>query len=120
MASTIGQLSRVAMGKESTWGTPVAGTVAVPFLSEGFKYGPEAIEEAQIMGILDKSPIYKGMNMCVGQLSGLVYPVSTGHILQAAFGASVRQVQAHPGHTPLHPGKPLWLQTTLYLLTPLR
>ncbi len=90
MATSVGALSSVGLARESapSYGAVpgVAATVWLPFLSESFKDGPEAIQEAQNMGYLDQSPMYKGMQIVTGQLSGVAYTRSFGHILRAVLG----------------------------------
>ncbi len=86
MPTSSGALSFLGLAKETTFGTGVAPAVWMPFLSESFRDGPEAIQEAQNMGYLDQSPMYKGMQVVSGQLSGVVYPDTIGHILRAALG----------------------------------
>lgn len=85
----VGALSAVGGAKETVWGTGVVPTFFVPFSSEGFKDGPEAITELQVRGILDIDPKYKGMNMVSGSLAGIVYPSQFGNLLRAALGPPV-------------------------------
>lgn len=87
--SSVGALGVVGLGKESTFGTGVAASKFFPFTSEGFRDGPEAVQEAQIRGILDQAPKYKGMQIVSGQLAGAAYPSEVGDILRAALGAPV-------------------------------
>lgn len=87
--SNIGALGVVGIGKEATFGTGVPPTDFIPFTSEGFKDGPEAIQEAQIRALLDQAPKYKGMQAVTGTLSGVAYPGILGHLLRAALGAPV-------------------------------
>ncbi|AFZ66983.1 phage tail tube protein [Deinococcus peraridilitoris] len=82
----VGALGSVGLAREVTWGTAVAPTIFIPFASEGFKDGPEALSELQIRGILDQSPKYAGTLMVSGSLSGVVLPDQIGHLLRAVLG----------------------------------
>jgi hypothetical protein len=86
---SLGALAALGGAKEATWGAGVAPAFFVPFSSEGFKDGPEVIQELQIRGILDIDPKYKGMQAVSGAFGGIVYPSQIGHILRAALGAPI-------------------------------
>ena len=85
--SRVGALSFLGLGKEATWNTPVAASAFFPFSSESLKVSIEPIAEAQIRGVLDQSPRYKGLITVGGSFSGPVYPSLIGHLLRAALGA---------------------------------
>lgn len=85
--SRVGALSFLGLGRETTWNTAVAPTAFFPFSSESLKVSIEPIAEAQIRGILDQSPRYRGLLTIGGSFSGPVYPSLIGHLLRAALGA---------------------------------
>ena len=85
--SRVGALSFLGLGRETTWNTPVAASAFFPFSSESLKVSIEPIAEAQIRGVLDQSPRYKGLITIGGSFSGPVYPSLIGHLLRAALGA---------------------------------
>ena len=85
--SRVGALSFLGLGRETAWNTPVAASAFFPFSSESLKVSIEPIAEAQIRGILDQSPRYKGLITIGGSFSGPVYPSLIGHLLRAALGA---------------------------------
>lgn len=85
--SKLGALSSLGVAKETTWNTPVAASTFFPFSSESLKISIEPIQEAQIRGVLDQSPRYKGLITIGGAFSGAVYPSLIGHLLRAALGA---------------------------------
>lgn len=85
----VGAKGVLGFAKEVTWGTGLAPTTYIPFSSESFKDGPEFMSEAQIRGILDSDPQYKGMEVVSGAFSGVAYPNILGALLRAALGAPV-------------------------------
>lgn len=85
--SKVGALSSLGLAKETAWNTPVAASSFFPFSSESLKVSIEPIQEAQIRGVLDQAPRYKGLITIGGGFSGAVYPSLIGHLLRAALGA---------------------------------
>jgi len=85
--SNIGALGVVGIAPETTFGTGVDPSDFIPFTSEGFKDGPETIQESQIRALLDQAPKYKGMQAVTGTLSGVAYPGILGILLRAALGS---------------------------------
>jgi hypothetical protein len=84
-----GALTHVGLGKEATWGTAVAATDFLQFVSEGLNEEIEQVISAAQRGIADEPPSFEGMHNIAGDLSFEVYPNILGHILRAAFGAPV-------------------------------
>jgi hypothetical protein len=84
-----GSLSHVGIGKEVTFGTPVAATDYLKFVSEGITEEIEQVISEALLGIVDEAPSFEGMHNIAGDISGDVYPNSIGHLLRSALGAPV-------------------------------
>jgi hypothetical protein len=82
-----GALSHVGLAKEVTWGTAVAATDYLQFVSEGLTEEIEQILSEAKRGIYDESPSFDGMKTIQGEVSAEVYPDIIGHLLRGAFGA---------------------------------
>jgi hypothetical protein len=84
-----GRLTHVGLGKEATYGTAVAATEHIPFVSEGLNEEIEQLMSEAQRGIYDESPQFEGGRTIAGDISAEVYPNILGHLLRAAFGAPV-------------------------------
>lgn len=84
-----GSLAHVGIGKEDTWGTPVAAQDYLKFSSEGLTEEIEQVMSEAQLGIVDEAPSYEGMRSISGDVSFDVYPNVVGHLLRAAFGAPI-------------------------------
>jgi hypothetical protein len=84
-----GALAHVGIGKEITWGTPVAATEYIKFASEGFTEEIEQVLSETMNGTVDEGSQYEGAHTVTGDLSFDVYPNVVGHLLRSAFGAPV-------------------------------
>ncbi|KXG42876.1 phage tail tube protein [Tepidibacillus decaturensis] len=84
-----GALTHIGLGKEATWGTPVASTEYLQFVSEGINEEIEQIISAAQRGIVDESASFEGLHNIAGDISFEVYPNVLGHMLRAAFGEPV-------------------------------
>lgn len=85
MASGI--FSFIGLGKESVWGTPVASTDYLQFISESLTHEIEQLMEAELRGYPDEAPSYEGLNTVRGDITFAVRPATIGHILRSALGA---------------------------------
>jgi hypothetical protein len=81
-----GALAHIGLGKESTFGTPVAAVDYLRFASEGINEEIEQIVSEQLNGTIDEGPSYEGLHNISGDISFDVYPNVIGHILRSAFG----------------------------------
>lgn len=82
-----GVKAHIGIGKEATYGTPVAATDYLRFASEGITEEIEQIISENIMGIVDEAESHEGLRTISGDVSGDVYPNVVGDLLRAAFGA---------------------------------
>lgn len=85
----IGALAHIGLGKEITYGTPVAATEYLRFASEGLNEEIEQIISENLSGVVDEGSSYEGIRSVSGDVSFDVYPNVVGNILRAAFGAPV-------------------------------
>jgi hypothetical protein len=84
-----GALAHIGLGKEVTYGTPVAAADYLRFASEGLNEEIEQVITENISGVVDEGASYEGMHNISGDISFDVYPNVVGHMLRAAFGAPV-------------------------------
>lgn len=82
-----GALAHVGLGKENTFGTPVAATDYLHFVSEGLSEEIEQVISEQINGTVDEAPSFEGQHTISGDVGFDVYPNVLGHILRSALGA---------------------------------
>lgn len=85
----LGSLAHIGLGKEVTFGTPVAATEYIRFASEGLNEEIEQVISENLNGVVDEGPSYEGMHNVAGDISFDVYPSIVGHLLRGAFGAPV-------------------------------
>ncbi len=85
----IGALAHVGIGKETTFGTPVAASDYIRFASEGLNEEIEQVASEILNGVVDEAPSYEGLHNVSGDLSFDVYPGIVGHLLRSALGAPV-------------------------------
>lgn len=84
-----GQIAHLGIGKETTWGTPVAASDYLPLISEGLNKDIEQVISQAKKGIVDEPASFEGLHTIGGDVSAEVHPGSIGHLLRAAFGAPV-------------------------------
>lgn len=94
MAIVSGQGATLQVGKESTWGTGVAGTVALNFLSESFRFVPEYKEEESLVGGTTSRAIDIMKKSVTWDASLIAKPGNVGLMLGMAFGAEATPVSA--------------------------
>lgn len=82
-----GALAHLGIGKESTWGTAVAATDYLKFVSEGISEEIEQLIPSSMGGIVDEERSFEGLHTIAGDISTDVYPNSLGHLLRSALGA---------------------------------
>jgi hypothetical protein len=88
MAFSTGSGARVAIGKESTWGTPVPDTMLMHFTSEGLAPEINKIEEESLLAA-KAAAAYDLMGIKVsGDISGIVKPEMAGFLMKAALGGT--------------------------------
>jgi hypothetical protein len=84
-----GVLAHVGLGKETTFGTPVAASDYIRFASEGLSEEIEQVVSENIIGVVDEGASIEGSHTITGDLSFDVYPNNIGHLLRSALGAPV-------------------------------
>lgn len=84
-----GVKSHIGLGKETTYGTPVAASEYLRFASESLNEEIEQIVSENIMGVVDEGESHEGIHTIAGDISADVYPNVIGHLLRSAFGAPV-------------------------------
>jgi hypothetical protein len=84
-----GSLSHIGLGKETTWGTPVAANDYLRFASEGINEEIEQVISENQSGVFDEGASFEGLHNITGDVSFDVYPNVVGHLLRAAFGNPV-------------------------------
>lgn len=84
MASGI--FSFIGLAKETTWGTPVASTAYLQFLTESLTHNIEQLMEAELRGYPDEPPQYEGLNTVAGDITFAVRPATIGYFLKSALG----------------------------------
>ena len=80
-----GHLGFFGLGKETTWGTPVAVTDYVELLSENISTGIDRFPTRNIFGGFYDPDDYAGARRTAGSITHAGHPVSIGHLLKAAF-----------------------------------
>lgn len=86
MSIISGRDSKLQIGLETVWGTPVATTVQLPFTSEGLSYVPNYIEEDALVGKKTSSRMDVSGVKTEGDISMLVKPDAIGLVLGATLG----------------------------------
>lgn len=84
-----GALTHIGVGKETTWGTAVAATDYLRFLSESLTEEIEQVTSEALGGIFDEAASYEGARTVAGDVVVEAYPNALGYLLRAAFGAPV-------------------------------
>jgi hypothetical protein len=84
----MGSGTQVAIGKESSWGSAVADTLLLPFLSESMHSTPKKVEEDNLLA--SKAPAaYDLVGITVGgEVSGILKPECAGFLMWAALGGT--------------------------------
>lgn len=85
----IGQLAHIGLGKETAWGTPVAASDYLEFVSESITHEIEQLELESIKSILDELPSIPGLETFQGDIAFDVRPQSVGYILHSLLGTPV-------------------------------
>lgn len=83
----IGARGHLGIGKETTWGTGVASSRYLPFITEGLTTNIEQIISGAQKAIIDEPESYTGLHTQTGDIALEVHPVSIGDILQSALNA---------------------------------
>lgn len=81
-----GNFSKVQVGVETAYGTPVAATAQVKIFNEGFKYVPSKKEEGLLTGGKTTGLVYTMGKKVEGSLSTLARPDDAGLFLALALG----------------------------------
>jgi hypothetical protein len=97
-----GGLTHVGLGKETTWGTPVAATEYLKFVSEGISEEIEQLVQESIGEIVDEGATFEGLHTISGDVSFDAYPNVLGHILRATLGAPVTTAIDGPNNVYQH------------------
>jgi hypothetical protein len=84
-----GVLAHIGLGKETTYGTPVAASDYIRFASEGLSEEIEQVVSDNIIGVVDEGASVEGAHTISGDISFDVYPNNIGHLLRSALGAPV-------------------------------
>lgn len=92
MPQGLGQLSHIGIGKESTFGTPVAATDYFKFTSESLTPSIEELVSAGISDIRDEPESFEGLGTVAGDLVTEVRPEAIGFLLNSWFN-SISSVQ---------------------------
>lgn len=88
MAFNTGVGSRVAIGKETTWGVPVPDTMLMHFTGEGLVPEINKVEEESLLAA-KAAAAYDIMGIKVsGDVSGILKPEMVGFLLRAALGGA--------------------------------
>lgn len=80
-----GTVGFVGIGKESTWGTPVAATDYFEIMSENLTLGIDRFPTRNAFGGFYEPRDYAGVRRNTGDLVMFGHPVSVGHLLKACF-----------------------------------
>lgn len=75
----------IGLAKETDWGTPVAATKYLPFVSESLSLAIEQLVSAAQKSIIDEPASYPGLKTIAGDIVLEVDPVTIGHLLQSAL-----------------------------------
>ena len=89
MANAIGLGSGWSLKKESTWGTAVTPTVALPFISESLKLDIKRVESKTLKGgnYLDTSDTWRvGGSVGAGDVQTLLYSSGATLLWEAMLG----------------------------------
>lgn len=76
--------------KEVAWGTPVAATEYIPFLSESLVTEIEQLLEAEVRAYRDEAPQYPGISQVRGDIVFPVRPATIGHFLRSCLGTPTK------------------------------
>jgi hypothetical protein len=102
MAFNMGVGSKLAIGKESAWGTPVADTMLVNFISESLAAAVSKVEEENLLAA-KAAAAYDLMGIKVaGDFSAILKPENAGFFFKAALGGTDSVVQNQGGVTGQH------------------
>ena len=102
MPYNMGVGSQLAIGKESAWGTPVADTQLINFLSESLDSAVSKVEEESLLAA-KAAAAYDLMGIRVaGDFSAILKPETAGMLLKAALGGTDTVVQNSGGVTGQH------------------
>jgi len=81
-----GAFGHIGLGKETAWGTPVAATDYVPFISESLVHEIEQIMENVIWINRHEPPQYAGLETVKGDIVAEARPGALGYFLRSCFG----------------------------------
>lgn len=102
MAFNMGTGARVAIGKESTWGTSVSDTMLLNFTSEGITADVKKVDEASLLATKAKSALDITTISVGGDVSMVLKPENAGFVVKAALGGIDTVVQNQGGVTGQH------------------
>lgn len=93
MGNYSGNDSSLQVGQETTWGTKVAGALALEFTSENFKHVPSMIESEALVGAVTTHGITSGNIKTEGDFSIEVNPDNIGLLLGLTLGVEADAAQ---------------------------
>jgi hypothetical protein len=81
-----GRKGHIGVGKETTFGTPVAAARYHRFRSEGIVTAIEEVTPPNILGVFDEGPTYQGLRTHSGPIEFDAHPVILGDYLLSGAG----------------------------------
>lgn len=87
-----GRLAHIGIGKETEWGTPVAASDYVRFVSESITEETEEVVQESIRATRDHPDSQQGIISVAGDIELEVYPGTIGYFLRSIFGAPTSQL----------------------------
>jgi len=101
MSFNVGAGARVAIGKESAWGTPVADTMLINFTSESMVPEVTKTEEENLLAATSASAYDLMGTKASGDISAILKPENAGFFMKAALGGvdTVTVVTGQQVHT---------------------
>ena len=87
-----GRLAHIGIGKETTWGTPVAAEDYVRFVSESLVEETEELTGESIRATRDHPDSKQGLISVAGDIELEVYPGTIGYFLRSIFGDPTSQL----------------------------
>ncbi|MBO8169962.1 MAG: hypothetical protein H0Z35_12380 [Thermoanaerobacteraceae bacterium] len=95
----LGAFAHVGLGKETTFGTPVAASDYIKIISESIAHEIEELVLEGLGGVVDEPASLEGLNTVAGDLNVEVHPESIGHLLRSALGEPVTSGTGPYTHT---------------------
>lgn len=91
-----GAMAHIGLAKEVAFGTPVAATEYLPFVSESLSLNIEELLEESIKSMPDEPASHSGLQTIAGDIVFEVRPETVGHILRSCLGVPVTTGAAAP------------------------